>query len=201
MRTIAGAALTAMQSGAFAKRSLVRFGITGAVAGFWDDGYDLSFGGETYYGLGGAMQITSFASGTDLAVRNVDIVISGLDPNAATLVEGAAWHQVPVTIYEAIMAVDTPQILNIDTWFTGFLDQLQRTEVIGSPAKLIAKCEPITREFARKGARTRSDADQRQVDTSDGFYKFAATVGNTSINWGVKPEQPQQQRKKFLGLF
>jgi len=201
MRSVSSAAATAYASGKFARRTMVAFGMPGAVAGFWDDAYDLSYGGDTYVALGGNLQVTTFASGSDFASRSVDVTFSGLDPAVATQVEGANWHQVPVTISEVTIAIDSPQILNVDTWFVGFLDTLPRKETIGGSATLIARTESIAREFGRKGARTRADADQRQFDTADGFYKHAAVAGNTAILWGVRPEQPQQSRKKLFGLF
>lgn len=191
----------ALASGQFAKRAMVEFTAGGAKFGFWDDGYDISYGGTTYTALGGAMRISPYVSSTDLTVHNVDLVISGLDPTIATQVLAANWHQTPVTIYEAIIAIDAPQILNIDAWFAGTLDQIIRTEEIGGLSKLTAKCEPITREFSRAGARTRADADHRQIEPTDGFFKHAGVVGNTPINWGVAPEQPQQQRSKLFGIF
>lgn len=171
------------------------------VAGFWDGAYDISWGGATYHALGGNLQVSTFASGSDFAARAIDITFSGLDSSIATEVEGADWHQTPVTIYEAIIDVDSPQILNVDPWFTGFLDTLPRKETVGGSATLIARCESIARELGRKGARTRADADQRDLDPDDGFYKHAAVAGNTSILWGVRPQSAGQSRHKLFGLF
>lgn len=201
MRTIAIAALVALQSGQFARRSLVEFTAGGSKFGFWDDGYDITYGGTTFTALGGNMGITPYISSADLTVHNVDLTISGLDATVATQVLAAPWHQTPVTIYEAIMAVDTPQVLNIDAWFVGILDTIRRTEVVGGLSKLVASCEPITREFSRSGARTRADADHRTIDSADGFFKHAAVVGNTPIDWGVQPAAPQQERSRLFGIF
>lgn len=201
MRTLSGPATVAIASGQFAKRAMVEFTASGSKFGFWDDGFDISYGGTTYTALGGAMRISPYVSSTDLTVHAADLVISGLDPTIATQVLAASWHQTPVTIYEAIMAIDTPQILNVDAWFVGTLDQIIRTEQIGGMSTLTAKCEPITREFSRAGARTRSDADHRQIEATDGFFKHAGVVGNTAIPWGVLPEQPAQQRSKLFGIF
>ena len=200
MRSIGAEALAAMQSGRFGKRTLVYFDIPGGGAGFWDDGYDIVHGGDTYYGLGGAMTVSPMSSGADFAARAVDVAISGLDTRLAAEVEALAWHQTPVVISEAIIAVDAPQILYVAVWFSGIFDQLVRSETVGGVAQVTAKCESIAREFGRKGARTQSDADQRQIDADDGFYTYAATSGNTPINWGGRPEQPPP-KKKFLGLF
>ncbi len=201
MRTISAAALLALQAGRYSRRALVLFETPGGNAGFWDDGYDIVYGGNTYFALGGAMAITSFASGADFASRSVDVTISGIDPLVAGAVEAEQWHQRPVTVFEAIMAVDSPQILNIDPWFAGFVDQMIRTERIGGTSNLVAKCESIAREFGRKGARTRSDADQRQIDPADGFFKHAASTGNTPINWGTSQPPQQTPRSIFDKLF
>lgn len=201
MRTINAAALAAVATGRFHKRNAIRFDMPGGAVGFWDDAYEINNASVTYFGLGGAMSITVLGSGADFASRSVDVTISGLDPLVISRVEAQPWHQQPVTIYQVVVPVDTPQLVYFDVWFVGFLDNLKRREQLGGTAQLIGSVESIAREFGRRGARTRSDADQRQIDADDGFYKHAAVAGNTSINWGVRPEQPQQSRKKLFGIL
>lgn len=200
MRTIAGGAAAAIATGRFGKRNALRIDMPDGAVGFWDDGWDMSHEGVTFYGLGGAMVISPFGSAADLASRVVDVTLSGLDYQLASLVVAEPWHQRPVTIYEAIIPIDAPQTVYLDVWFTGILDQLNPTDKPGGTASLTAKCESLSRELGRRGARTRSDADQRQISSTDGFYKHAAVAGNTAISWG-SAVPPQQDRKKFLGLF
>lgn len=200
MRSFASGAVAAIASGRFNKRDAIRIAMPDGDVGFWTDGWDMTYDGCVFYGLGGAITISPATSAADLASRVVDVTLSGIDTELASRVIAENWHQRPVTVYEAIIPLDAPQTVYMEVWFAGFMDQLNRTDKIGGTAGVTGKCETIAREYGRRGGVTRSDADQRVRNAADGFFKHSAVVGNTAISWGTAVP-PQQDRKKFLGLF
>lgn len=203
MRILTSQALTALDAGRFIKRNLVLVEMPTERVGIWDDAYSVSYGGDTYGGAAGRFTISAYSSAFDGGARNVDVTLSGLDTEIATRIEGQPYHQRPITCMLAIMAVDAPQIIHVSTWFTGFIDQLVRKEKGGGASTITLKCEGIAREMQRSGGRTRSDADQRLIDPTDGFLKHTANAVSTEIRWGqsVTQEQGETRRRKFLGIF
>lgn len=204
MRILTSQALAALDSGRFTLRSFLTIDMPGGVVGFWDDAYDIEISGQTYLATNGGFRISPVPSAGDLGVRSVDVVFSGLDGNVASQVEGEDWHQRAVTISLAIVTIDDPQIISLSQWFTGFADFMSRREQVGGTSDLVFRCEGIGRELARRGARTRSDSDQRQIDPDDGFFKHVVSSSNTPLQWGrAKPQEPPARAKPsgLMGLL
>ena len=201
MRTLSSPVLAALDSGRFRVRCLLRADIPSGVFAIWDDIGDISVGGTTYAGAAGRFQVGPVSSTADLSARNVDVTLSGLDNAATAIIDRADWHQRAILIQRVIISEDAPQVLSLMPYFAGFLDQLIRKEKPNGQSILTFRCEASARELARNGARTRSDADQRQRAADDGFFQFTTTAVVTSIQWGPTNGQLPQQRKKFLGLF
>jgi len=188
MRTISPAGQAALASGRFGRRVLVAFDMPSGVFGLWDDIYDITYDGVIYGRAAGAIRVGAFGSGGDNVARAVTVELSGLSPVILAQVEGVAWHQRPITIREAILDADG-QIAHVEPMFAGFIDQLPRRDTPPVPggkglSVLQAVCESIQRELPRRGARTRSDADQRQIDAADGFLRHQAASANAELFWG-----------------
>lgn len=201
MRTISPEGQAALASGRFGRRVLVTFDMPEGVVGLWDDIYDISYGGVTYGRAAGAIRVGAFGSGGDNTARAVTVELSGLNPDIVSQVEGVAWHQRPITVREAILDADS-QIVHVETMFAGFIDQLIRRDNPGKPgaaglSSLQAVCESIQRELGRRGARSRTDTDQRQIDSTDGFLRHQAATANSELYWGRLPAGG----KTATGLF
>lgn len=200
MRIISSEALAALDSGRFAVRCLLRVEADGGDLAIWDDVGSIVHGGVTYLGAAGRFTVAPVTSAQDGGARSVDVTLSGLDLDAANAVDGAGWHQRPITITRAILATDAPQVLHTMPVFAGFLDQMLRSERSGGVTTMIFRCESSSRELGRKGARTRSDADQRQRDPDDGFFKHTVNAVQQQIQWGQSSQQAAP-RKKLFGIF
>lgn len=204
MRVLSSDALAALDAGRFRVRALLHVDMPVADFAIWDELGSIEVSGVTYHGAPGRFTIAQTTSASDLGTRGCDVTLSGLDTEAANAVESEPWHQRPVAIHRAILTEDAPQIVHLLPVFSGFLDQLIRKEVASGQSILTFKCEASARELTRKGARTRSDADQRRRDPTDGFFKHVVNSINQPINWGtikVEPQQLMQQPRKLFGIF
>lgn len=192
MRIISSEALDALDSGRFAVRALLKVTIPDEDPFcIWDDLGTLDFEGDLYVGKAGRFTLEPSVSGQDLTIRNLDVTLSGLDSQAAALIDAQPWHQAPILIQRAIIATDTPAVLHVVPEFSGALDQMFWREQVGGVTSLVFRCESASRELSRSGVRTRSDADQRERDSDDGFFRFAVSAVTTTIRWGQKPEKPK----------
>lgn len=204
MRTLSSEALAALDSGRFRVRCLLNVDMPDGPFAIWDDVGSIAVSGVTYHGAAGRFTVAQTTSVSDLGSRGCDVTLSGLDPDVSNDVEAEGWHQRPVTIHRAILAEDAPQVVHLLPVFAGFLDQLVRKETGGGQSVLTFKCEASARELQRKGARTRSDADQRRRDATDGFFKHVVNSVNQPITWGTIKQEPQQlvqQPRKLFGIF
>lgn len=198
MRTISTAALNALDSGWFEVRCLLKITLDSPAAPFciWDDVGNVVAGGDTYVGAAGRFTVQAATSTKDQSVRNLDLTLSGLDNDALNLIAATNWHQRPITVQRAIVALGAPGVLHLMPEFSGFLDQAIIREAPGGASTMTFRCESASRAFDRGNARRRSDADQRTRDASDGFYEFAGAAVSTPIDWGGVPAQ----KPKATGL-
>lgn len=202
MRIISADAQEALDSGRFTVRCLLAVHMDDPedVFAIWDDVGDIVVEGITYKGAAGRFTVQTSASVKDLSIQNLDVTLSGLDNEVTALIDGAEWHQRPVTITRAIVATDAPTVLHLMPEFSGFLDQMFWRETQGGTSEMRFRAESASREFNRAGARTRSSSDQRERDASDGFFDFAASAISTQIDWGRTPEMPGSKKSKPKGL-
>lgn len=185
MRSLSSEALAALDSGRFATRCLLKVTIPDEDPFcIWDDLGTLVVDGDTYEGKAGRFAVQASVSGQDMSIRNLDVTLSGLDNEVVALIDAQPWHQQPILIQRAVIATDTPAVIHVMPEFSGALDQMFWREQTDGTSTLVFRCESASRELSRQGVRTRSDADQRERDASDGIFKFAASAVNTSIDWG-----------------
>ena len=195
MRTISGAAETALNSGRFGVRCLLKAEVDSGNFCIWDDYGSLLVGGDTYTGAVGRFTVTGVTSEKSATVPNIDVALSGLDASVVSVVQNEAWPQRPITIQRLIFAIETPQVLHVMPEFVGFLDHCRWSEQ--EESTLIFRAESASRELARNYVRTRSDADQRQRDASDPFLEFAQSTITEPMNWGARPAKAP----KLTGIY
>lgn len=202
MRIISAEAQEALDTGRFTIRCLLSVHMDDPedVFAIWDDVGDITIDGPTYKGAAGRFTVETSVSVKDLSIQNLDVALSGLDSEVTNLIDGAQWHQRPITITRAIVATEAPTVLHLMPEFSGFLDQMFWRETQGGTSEMRFRAESASREFNLAGARTRASSDQRQRDASDGFFDFAASAISTQIDWGRTPEMPGAKQKKPGGI-
>ena len=205
MRIISSQAEGILVSGGI-RRTLIKLAPLGvAPVCVWDDVGPIIYGPDTYLGAAGRFVVELPESTADLSPRGGKITFSALDPAIVGIVESTNWSQRPARVMRLLADPSNPQTLYVDTQFAGFMDVMEWTEAADqSPSKLVLKIESTLREMSRDGSRTASDADQRDRDSVDAFFSFAASAVTKPANWGRQPEQvPQQavQQKSGFGAL
>jgi len=195
MKALDSATLAALDAGHFAVRALVMFDLASGRWGAFDDEYDVSWNGDTYVGAAGRFTMQLPPGAADLSVRGLTVVFSGLDSAALAWVQSNEYHQRPMFAALAFIATDTPHIIAVKKWFSGYVDQAVWQENINGDTRLVVSCESASRELDRAGARNRTDADQRARDASDGFFKMTVSAIATEVAWGTDVHPPAPKRK------
>jgi hypothetical protein len=201
LKIIDTATAAALEAGHYGVRALVLFDLPSGRWGAFDDQYDLAWGGDTYVGAAGRFTLAIPPGASDMSIRGLTATFSGLDSAALAWVQSEDYRQRPMSAALAIIATETPQVVAVKRWFTGFVDQVVWQERPDGHARLIVKCESASRELDRSGARTRSDADQRALDPNDGFFKHTVGAIATEIGWGTNIPQPAAPRRRWWQIF
>lgn len=147
----------------------------------------VQIGGNDYIGLGGRglVQTTSGAVGS--AAEKFTLVLSGLDPAVLALLDADELKNATVTVYRLIFDSSGTQLLDGHIFRRGRVDRVPTEEVPGGEAKIICDVEGLSRGLRRSGGRTRSDADQRLINSSDGGMRRLSFAPQKMLYWAGKP--------------
>lgn len=154
----------------------------------WGGYGTLTIDGEPYLGIGdrGIAQVSSSSIGK--ADQNITLTLSGIEPDTLELYDATEVADAPVTLWRLIFKGDGKTFLDAEVFTRGRLDELPGEEEIGGPATINAMIETAARGLGRRGGRMRTDADQRLVNPTDGFFKHVSYAGEKTLYWGgMKP--------------
>ena len=188
MRSYDSDTLALLASGRAATRDMILFDFASGLFGFWTGIGVLPYSTVDYVGAGKLIQIDGLSFEGGLAPSNVTVSLSaipeqGLTVDVLSTIESEQYHQRPVTISRAYIHPDTRAVLSVERMYRGYLDQIVHDLQAGGGAALTATLESRSRDHTRVGHRVRSDADQRLVDSGDGFFLYAG-VADAKFLWG-----------------
>lgn len=187
MISLPSSVLDLLNEGRCAVRWLIRADLDAGPEGIWNDTYPITFGGVDFFPA--AFTVGSIGSRVGLSSEQVEIVLSYLSPGVAAIMDGLAWHQRPILLSRAFLN-PAGEVLHVIPRFSGFMDAAPVADEADGTASMILTAESNNRELQRSTGRVRSDADQRIVNATDGFFKHTtASAIDQQIFWGRKGPQ------------
>lgn len=183
MKTLAPAALAALEDGTAIVSGAVEIACDPIVR-VWGGWHEITFDGRTFDPVGdrGLVQVTGGALGD--AAQNITLTLSGIDPETLALLDADGLSGAPAVLWRLIFDQSGNTLLDFHVWARGRLDTIERDEEIGGTAAITAQLETAAKGLGRRGARMRSDADQRLIDPLDGFFKNVSYAGEKTLYWG-----------------
>lgn len=183
MKAIAAVALEALADGTGIVVGAVEVACDPPIR-VWGGHGPLTFGGRTFEPVAdrGLVEVAGGALGG--AAQSITLTLSGIEPAVLDLLEADEVAQAPGTLWRCIFAGDGVTMLDAHVWARGRLDELASEEEVGGSALIQAALETAARGLGRRGARMRTDADQRLVKANDGFFRNTAFAGEKTLYWG-----------------
>lgn len=183
MKALTPEALAALEAGTALVSGAVEIACTPPVR-VWGGHHEIELGGETFLPIGdrGLVQVAGGALGD--AAQNITLTLSGIDPETAALLDATGLGGAPAVLWRLIFNQAGNTLLSADVWARGRLDTISREEEIGGTAKITAQIETAAKGLGRRGARMRSDADQRLIDPADGFFKNVSYAAEKTLYFG-----------------
>lgn len=187
MKDYSPEALAAMADGSAIPTGAAAFYCGDDPAFVWGGPGPITLDGDTYVGMddSGIAQIRVGAIGG--SEQNIEIVLSGVQPEALALLQQAELQRAAVKIYELIFDGSGTRLLHYRVAKRGRLDDAVIEDMVGGTATVKLVIEASARGLGRSGKRMRSDADQRLIDPDDGFFKHVSYAGKKTIYDGGKP--------------
>lgn len=114
--------------------------------------------------------------------------LSPLEPVVAQRLLGQPLRGAKVTLWRLVLAPSSATVLGALRVTVGRFGAPELTETIGGPSALEIPIEDSALDLSRRGARTRSDADQRLLGgPNDASFAAIATSGEKTLSWGAAP--------------
>lgn len=183
MKALAPAALAALEAGTAIVSGAVEIACD-PVLRVWGGWGAITFDGRTFEPVGdrGLVQVAGGALGD--AAQNITLTLSGIDTETLALLEADGLSGAPAVLWRLIFDQTGNTLLDAHVWARGRLDTIERDEEIGGEAAITAQLETAAKGLGRRGARMRSDADQRLIDPADGFFKNVSFAAEKTLYWG-----------------
>lgn len=202
MRGIDAQTMAALASGYIAVRDFLwiepRDRDTGQTVpfGFWSDVGTRAFDvidpvtdavlRRTYSGAGDLVRTGPVALAVGLAVQTVSITLSQLAPGALEVLRRYDLKRAPVELHRGWLDPRSRlQVAPALPFFEGVIDTAPlTTPAEGEEGQIALTAVSHAQELTRTNSATRSDADQRLREPTDGFFRHAAEIGNWRLFWG-----------------
>lgn len=185
MRSIAGAASTALASGNVALVQLVHLAFAAPIV-LNTSTWDLLYSAVTYkgaYGLGSVSAITDKpgeVQGITLELNGGDAARISLALDASDVVQGTV-----CTIRSAIIETTTYTVVDAPVEWLGYLDTMGISEDgARATVSVTAECKAV--DLLRGNLASYSDADQRALYPADISFKYVADQADRPIVWPAR---------------
>lgn len=155
----------------------------------WGGAGNLVLNGETYIGIGDAGLVSVSGSQIGGTEDAISLVLSGVDPEAAALMDTSGSRNARVTTWRLGFDVSGTSLLDASIFDRGRLDKLSRDDQPGAGGKatVTATVETAIRGLGKMTGRRTADADQRAILATDPTCSKVTQAGQLTLAWGGKP--------------
>jgi hypothetical protein len=143
-------------------------------------------GTSTYHGIGDRSLGQQISAAIGGSAQNLTLTLSGIEPAALALLDPSEVKGASAVVRILFFDSAGKTLLGAYVYTRGRVDELKTSEVVGGAASIQLAIEGAARGLGRKGARLRSDADQRLVSSTDGFYRVVSAAPKKTLYWGGK---------------
>jgi len=153
---------------------------------YWSGLHDITYGGNTYLGVGGAIGYETFSETTDTSAKGITARVNGLDPEFVNLLLNSNYQGGTVIIYLGFwdQAESNLEVMSDPLW-RGILDS-DDIEDTGETANISVKAEHRMVDILRKREFRCTDQDQQLLYPGQGdtFFNKIEQIQDVSIPWG-----------------
>lgn len=186
MKSLSAPVLAALAASNVVLVRLVKLEFPGGTIGLNTSNATFDYGGTTYQGaagLGSQSAITDKPGeipGIQLELHRVDSTYLALALDDADQVQGA-----PVTIFTAILDMDTYQIRHVETDWVGYADTMPISED-GVQGSIVLTCESKAVDLLRGNPLVYNDADQQSLVPGDRIFEYVASQTDKPVEWPLR---------------
>jgi len=170
--------------------ALYTFELGSGTYGFWTHEGEKPYNGVTYRAGGSLIEVGEIREALDGSVGQLELKMSALPEKGLTddvLVRfyEEDWHLKPVTVQLGLMDPATAEIIEVQTFFRGRIEEAPFDEVPG--AVLSLKCASTSIDLSIPGGLIRNGGTQKLFDPTDTSMDEIGNLNgqiHKDVNWG-----------------
>ena len=162
---------------------LVRMVFDSSDLNVWSGMGDLSYGGETYTGLGDLLSISEIKETADVQATGMNVSLAGVKSSLVTIAKDQDYQGRELTV--RLGAFDSSGSLIADPViiFSGFMDTMTIAEA-GQYSSITIAVENKLIAFERSKVRRYTAEDQKIDHPTDKGFEFVTAIVEKEIIWG-----------------
>jgi hypothetical protein len=144
----------------------------------------LSFGGNTYLGIGTYGSFDIVDENIDNVARGIRLTLSGVESGLVSTVMTETYQGRTVTLYLGLLAEDMTFVDDPEELWSGRIDTMsisldQNSATISVSCEYRLRKEPVVARY--------TDTDQRLAYAGDRFFDLTQKIPQFKASWGDKP--------------
>lgn len=185
-RAITPAVLAALQSQAFSPALFLQATFATETIYLWTGNVNITWGGNTWQGLGGLGSISVIEEGASIEARGITLNLSGIFNFLLADILQELQLGAPVLLYLGVFDSSGDLIPDPVLAWAGRIDQ-PTIEVGAETAKLSINCESRLLDMNTSVERRYTQDDQQMDFPGDLGFQFVYGIQNQTIYWGAVP--------------
>jgi hypothetical protein len=162
---------------------LAEFAFASGTLRMWTGLGDKTWDGHTWSGAGDFAQITPIDETTEIGAAGMNFTLSGIPSSLISISLNDAYRNKPCKLWLAILD-DDEAIVATYRCFGGRMD-VMNIEDAGETATITVQAENRLIDLTRPRILRYSDADQQRLHPGDTGLRYAASLAEKPLPWGI----------------
>lgn len=149
----------------------------------WSGNHDLTFGGDTYTGVGTLLSVSDIEESLDLASAGVTVTLAGMDADVLNLALTEEYQNRKITISLGHLSGGTTHTVGTMILFGGRMSAMTiQDDPNGST--IVVECENRLIDLERPSNLRYTNQSQRFFDSTDTCFSRIAQIQDIEVSWG-----------------
>lgn len=144
--------------------------------------YSLTFGGDTYLGVGNLGSISGVQEGADIQARGIELTLSGIPPELVAIALDEPYQGRPLSAWIGFLDDNHSLIVDpvkLGTWKMDTMDIK-----VGKVATISVKAESRLANWNRPKIKRYTNEEQQKIYPTDKGLEFVPEMAEKELIWG-----------------
>lgn len=184
-RSLTAGMITEVTGRSLSPLLLIKAEFDSADLNLWTGIGSISYGGDTYIGVGNLLGMTAFIETNKVEANGLSITLTGINSSIISTALGEDYQGRFISCFFACLNSSGALISDPYLLFRGRMDVMEILEA-GETTSVTMRCENLLVDFRRRKIRRYTDEDQKTYNPSDKGLEYVDQIQDREIIWGKK---------------